>query len=197
MLLLSSVKSINCLPRDSTTTHLALSVHQLDNSTLDTRPSVGPPGVSSVGSVHPWFHLQPCLWRASRIDLHRPFIHALRQTKPPVVWSLCGSDCCPSRITTHRATYSLPDRPPLPTRSMPRPRRSQPRKSKSRRLVDTLDEGWYTIRRVLQERLRNGRIEYLVDWDDNTETGEAYPPSWVGPYRSPVIRSPQPSHRLA
>lgn len=162
------------LPSRSST--LQRSQHQPERRTT--------PGVSSVGSIYLWFHLQPCLWRASRIDLHRPFIHALRQTKPPVVWPLCDSDCCQSRIITDPATYSLPDRPLLTTRSMPRPRRSQPRKSKSRRLVDTLDEGWYTIRSIFNERLRKGRIEYLVDWDDNKDTGEAYSPSWVGSYHS-------------
>ncbi|KAK8929539.1 hypothetical protein VCV18_002202 [Metarhizium anisopliae] len=62
---------------------------------------------------------------------------------------------------------------------MPRPRRPQPRKSKSRRTVDTSDDNdWYTIRNILDERLVKGRVEYLVDWDDNQKTGEAYSPTW-------------------
>ncbi|KAF9881026.1 endosomal cargo receptor [Colletotrichum karsti] len=31
---------------------------------------------------------------------------------------------------------------------------------------------------ILQERQRGGRIEYLIDWDDDEDTGEQYPPSW-------------------
>ncbi|KID84282.1 Chromo domain-like protein [Metarhizium guizhouense ARSEF 977] len=62
---------------------------------------------------------------------------------------------------------------------MPRPRRPQPHKSKSRRTVDTSDDNdWYTIRSILDERLVKGRVEYLVDWDDNQKTGEAYSPTW-------------------
>ncbi|KAG8413639.1 hypothetical protein J3458_012708 [Metarhizium acridum] len=62
---------------------------------------------------------------------------------------------------------------------MPRPRRPQPRKSKSRRTVDTSDDNdWYTIRSILDERLLKDRVEYLVDWDDNKKTGEAYSPTW-------------------
>ncbi|OAA40345.1 Chromo domain-like protein [Metarhizium rileyi] len=62
---------------------------------------------------------------------------------------------------------------------MPRQRRSQPRTSKSRRTIDVSDEeGWYKIRSILDERLVNGYVEYLVDWDDNKETGQVYSPTW-------------------
>lgn len=66
---------------------------------------------------------------------------------------------------------------------MPKPRSNRPRKSKSKSQgsVNASDEeGWYTIRAILDERLVKGRVEYLVDWDDNKETGKTYLPTWVG-----------------
>ncbi|KAK4071510.1 uncharacterized protein Triagg1_6171 [Trichoderma aggressivum f. europaeum] len=62
---------------------------------------------------------------------------------------------------------------------MPRSRKLSSKKSKSRkRPAAAQDEGWYTIRRILDERTVKGRVEYLVDWDDNTVTGQAYDPTW-------------------
>ncbi|OHF02865.1 hypothetical protein CORC01_01966 [Colletotrichum orchidophilum] len=40
-------------------------------------------------------------------------------------------------------------------------------------------EEWFTIKDILQERRRNSNIEYLVDWEDNPETGERYSPTWA------------------
>ncbi|UNI18907.1 hypothetical protein JDV02_005142 [Purpureocillium takamizusanense] len=70
---------------------------------------------------------------------------------------------------------------------MPRPRKKAPagrktRPKKTQKKPDEYqeeDDAWYTIRGIIDERKVKGRrIEYLVDWDDNPETGEAYPPSW-------------------
>lgn len=61
---------------------------------------------------------------------------------------------------------------------MPRPRRSQPGSTNSRKQVESPDDGWFTIKRILEERVVRGRIEYLVDWDDNKTTGEVYAPTW-------------------
>ncbi|KAL7959701.1 hypothetical protein V8C34DRAFT_106473 [Trichoderma compactum] len=62
---------------------------------------------------------------------------------------------------------------------MPKSRRLSSKKSKSRkRSAAAQDEGWYTIRRILDERTVKGRVEFLVDWDDNTVTGQAYEPTW-------------------
>lgn len=61
---------------------------------------------------------------------------------------------------------------------MPRTRRSQARTFGSRKRVASPDEGWFTIRSILDERLVRGRVEYLVDWDDDKTTGEAYSPTW-------------------
>ncbi|KAK1999717.1 hypothetical protein LX36DRAFT_573733 [Colletotrichum falcatum] len=40
-------------------------------------------------------------------------------------------------------------------------------------------EKWYSIRDIIQERKRGTNIEYLVDWDDDPDTGERYPPTWT------------------
>ncbi|KAK1965296.1 hypothetical protein LY78DRAFT_610636 [Colletotrichum sublineola] len=40
-------------------------------------------------------------------------------------------------------------------------------------------ENWYTIKDILQERKRGKNIEYLVDWDNDPDTGERYHPTWT------------------
>lgn len=65
---------------------------------------------------------------------------------------------------------------------MPKPKqRRRPKKSKSR---PPQEPEWYAIKRILDQKLVNGRLTYLVDWEDNHNTGEAYPPSWVSRYRA-------------
>ncbi|PFH58873.1 hypothetical protein XA68_13097 [Ophiocordyceps unilateralis] len=52
-------------------------------------------------------------------------------------------------------------------------------RQKQARKQKTPGEEWFTIRGILQERRIKGRVEYLVDWDDNIITGEAYNPTWT------------------
>ncbi|WQF79634.1 Putative chromo/chromo shadow domain, Chromo-like domain superfamily protein [Colletotrichum destructivum] len=40
-------------------------------------------------------------------------------------------------------------------------------------------EKWYIIKDILQERKRGADIEYLVDWEDDPDTGERYRPTWT------------------
>ncbi|KAH7166039.1 putative HDA1 complex subunit, partial [Dactylonectria macrodidyma] len=62
---------------------------------------------------------------------------------------------------------------------VPMPGRRRQRKSNKRSSkASSQTEQWFTIRQILDERTVKGKVEYLVDWDDNTNTGEAYPPSW-------------------
>ncbi|KAL7936708.1 hypothetical protein V8C35DRAFT_239356 [Trichoderma chlorosporum] len=62
---------------------------------------------------------------------------------------------------------------------MPKSRKGSSKKSKPRkRPAAAQDEGWWTIRRILDERTVKGRVEYLVDWDDNIVTGQPYDPTW-------------------
>ncbi|RSL58496.1 hypothetical protein CEP54_007743 [Fusarium duplospermum] len=60
----------------------------------------------------------------------------------------------------------------------PKPKPKSKTKSKKRRV--TQEEGWWTIREVLDERIgKAGQIEYLVQWEDEIHTGESFPPSWI------------------
>lgn len=55
------------------------------------------------------------------------------------------------------------------------------RSNKPKKPREPSKEKWYIIRDILQERRRGGQIEYLIDWEDDTKTGEQYPPTWVRP----------------
>lgn len=61
------------------------------------------------------------------------------------------------------------------------PRRDRKSKKRAAQPIQEEEEedGWYTVRGILDERKVKGKTEYLVDWDDNPKTGEPYPSSWV------------------
>ncbi|WAO93886.1 Hypothetical protein NCS54_01144600 [Fusarium falciforme] len=60
----------------------------------------------------------------------------------------------------------------------PKPKQKSKTKSKKRRVAE--EEGWWTIREVLDERVgKAGQVEYLVQWEDEIHTGESFPPSWI------------------
>ncbi|KAL1895804.1 hypothetical protein Cpir12675_003082 [Ceratocystis pirilliformis] len=40
-------------------------------------------------------------------------------------------------------------------------------------------EEWWEIRCILGERIRNGRVEYKVDWAPHSVTGQTYDPDWI------------------
>jgi hypothetical protein len=63
------------------------------------------------------------------------------------------------------------------SRSMPRKRRAG--WSKKRKSRSAVDPTWYTIKAILQERVVDGKLEYLIDWDNHPQTGEVYPHEWV------------------
>ncbi|GFP55335.1 hypothetical protein TASIC1_0005019300 [Trichoderma asperellum] len=56
---------------------------------------------------------------------------------------------------------------------MPRSRRGAAKKSKNRKPPADQDLGWYTIRRILDEKTVRGRVQYFVEWDDNAVTGQS------------------------
>ncbi|KAM4056205.1 HDA1 complex subunit [Hirsutella rhossiliensis] len=58
---------------------------------------------------------------------------------------------------------------------MPKSRRKRTRTPKAA----SPDEGWYSIKDILDERKASGLVEYLVDWENNIVTGESYAPTWV------------------
>ncbi|KAK0372843.1 hypothetical protein CLIM01_09801 [Colletotrichum limetticola] len=61
--------------------------------------------------------------------------------------------------------------------SMPRDSRRSSKNPKKHK--EQPKEEWYIIKDILQERRNGSNIEYLVDWEDNPETGERYRPTWA------------------
>lgn len=56
---------------------------------------------------------------------------------------------------------------------MPRRRRPWTKKRKLRQ------EGLFSIKSILGERLVDGNVQYLLNWEDDPETGEVYDNTWV------------------
>ncbi|KAI0533445.1 hypothetical protein GGR58DRAFT_486606 [Xylaria digitata] len=42
----------------------------------------------------------------------------------------------------------------------------------------TQDEGWFSIRDIIDEKTEHGQILYLIDWDGTNESGRRYDPTW-------------------
>ncbi|KAH8805943.1 hypothetical protein F5884DRAFT_801173 [Xylogone sp. PMI_703] len=58
---------------------------------------------------------------------------------------------------------------------------SQPsrfKKSKEKKKRASSATQYFKVRDVLEERVRNGQLQYCIDWEDNPETGESYTPTW-------------------
>jgi hypothetical protein len=66
---------------------------------------------------------------------------------------------------------------PLPPRSSQKRRK---RKAKA-------SAEYYSVRDILEEKTVHEEVFYLIDWEDNPDTGESYTPTWVR------IHSPQPT----
>lgn len=66
-----------------------------------------------------------------------------------------------------------------PTSKKPR-RRKQNFTAQSRRRSRPAEKLW-AFRAILGERTAaNGAKEYLIEWEDDPDTGEKYEPTWVG-----------------
>ncbi|KAK7220418.1 hypothetical protein V2G26_008421 [Clonostachys chloroleuca] len=44
---------------------------------------------------------------------------------------------------------------------------------------DEEESGWYVIKDIIDERRVRGKVEYLIDWEDNPDTGKSYDPTWA------------------
>ncbi|KAI0490890.1 hypothetical protein F4859DRAFT_26744 [Xylaria cf. heliscus] len=66
------------------------------------------------------------------------------------------------------------------TRHRDRPRRQpRPRKPKPKPKPEpSADDGWFTIRDIIDEKVERGRILYLIDWDGTDQDGHRYDPTW-------------------
>jgi hypothetical protein len=58
---------------------------------------------------------------------------------------------------------------PLPPRG--------PQKKRKRRKETSAE--YYSVKDILEEKTVHEEIFYLIDWEDNPETGESYTPTWV------------------
>src|SRR3954453_2932665 len=90
----------------------------------------------------------------------------------------------PSRRKRRKATLknrkSFSESPSSPLRPNLAP------KKKRRREEETQSDTFYKIKGILEEKRESGRILYLIDWEDNLETGERYDRSWVRHLRHEV-----------
>ena len=59
------------------------------------------------------------------------------------------------------------------------PASKNPARKGKKPAAQTNEARWYTIRRILDEKRIAKRIQYLVDWDDDADTGEQYEPTWA------------------
>ncbi|TRX96201.1 hypothetical protein FHL15_002925 [Xylaria flabelliformis] len=66
------------------------------------------------------------------------------------------------------------------TRPRDQPRRQpKPKKPKQQKAEPEAEEGWYTIRDIIDEKIERGRILYLIDWEGTDQNGRRYDPTWV------------------
>lgn len=78
----------------------------------------------------------------------------------------------------------IPDAAPLDhAPSLPSPQHES-QQTASNHIVDlddTTSEGgdWFSIRDIVQEKIHNGKVYYLIDWEDDIRTGKSYERSWV------------------
>lgn len=77
-----------------------------------------------------------------------------------------------TRIIKTKTSYE--DRSSSPgTRRKPQPKKA----NSSEKLEEVVYETKYQA--ILKEKKELGRIKYLVNWADNSDTGEVYTPTWV------------------
>ncbi|PHH72857.1 hypothetical protein CDD82_5771 [Ophiocordyceps australis] len=112
-----------------------------------------------------------------------PRLQLRRSPRRPLPRLLHPADASRASPAASACPAATPDRAALPKNtSMTKPRLLQrnrkPTPRKSSTPLDQADE-WFMIRGILQEKKTRGRIQYLVDWDDNPDTGKPYSPTWV------------------
>ncbi|RWA14024.1 hypothetical protein EKO27_g1075 [Xylaria grammica] len=84
----------------------------------------------------------------------------------------------------HENRTLLLDRPGanLNPKATSKPKPKHKSKSKAKKLKPRTsaehDEGWFTIRDIIDEKIEHGRILYLIDWDGTDQSGRRYDPTW-------------------
>jgi hypothetical protein len=66
-------------------------------------------------------------------------------------------------------------------RDQPKPKPKPKPTAKPRRRTRSFgsEAGWYTIRDIIDEKVEDGRIQYLIDWEGTDNNGVPYDPTWV------------------
>lgn len=90
------------------------------------------------------------------------------------ITNTCSSFFVRSSATQPTASGS-PDQAGMPRK---RRRPNQKQRPKQQKNIEDEDE-WCEIKGILESRVVDGQIQYLVDWEDHPETGEVYPHEWV------------------
>ena len=77
------------------------------------------------------------------------------------------------------ATRSMSDErlQPGPPKKQPRSSRKRTKSSNSPSATSTT---FYSVRGIISEKFKDGKKQYLIDWEDDPITGESYENTWVG-----------------
>lgn len=89
---------------------------------------------------------------------------------------ITASERPPNETHPHRTRPR--DRPPR----QPKPRKPKPKPKQTTEPEPESDEGWFTIRDIIDEKTERGRILYLIDWEGVDQNGRRYDPTWVCHY---------------
>lgn len=101
----------------------------------------------------------------------------------PASASIASTHSPPARLKRTRRTAILDsssDDGTAPGPSRPSQKANKANKEDKKDEKDKQDDdSWYAIKDIVDERTRNRRLFYLVDWADHPETGESYSPTWI------------------
>ncbi|KAI0427419.1 hypothetical protein F5Y09DRAFT_316191 [Xylaria sp. FL1042] len=84
----------------------------------------------------------------------------------------------PKRLQTRDNRRRSRDRPSFSPSPSPSPSPISKSKPKSKRDQKLPRKGWFTVRDIIDEKIENGRILYLIDWDGTDQSGRRYDPTW-------------------
>ena len=79
--------------------------------------------------------------------------------------------------SARRARTNTNSRNPLA--ASPTPPRSSQRKRKGKGKSTEVSEEFFDVKEIVDEKIVNGKILYLIDWEDDKITGKKYPKSWA------------------
>ena len=57
---------------------------------------------------------------------------------------------------------------------------STPKKKRKRAAEPAQEAEYWAVKRIVDEKRKDGKRYYLIDWEDHPSTGKSYENSWVG-----------------